>query len=102
MARPPHDAFGQQVGQGAVDGRVRLAENGRQLRRINERCPAEGVEQLSFGEGHGSGLPKAELWTAVVKMTWEKRCSLATISPFSSPRVKSTRCSGPGIHSRSG
>ena len=58
MAHPPADAFGQQVGQGAVDGRVRLAENERQLRRIDEGRPAEGVEQLSFGDRHVLSVAK--------------------------------------------
>ena len=39
--------FGQQVCQDAVDRGVRLVENERQLRRVDERRPAEGVEQLS-------------------------------------------------------
>lgn len=46
MAHPSHDAFGQQAGQGAVDRGVRLAEDARQLRRVDKRHPAEGVEQL--------------------------------------------------------
>ena len=37
------DAIGQQVGQGSVDGRVRRAENERQLRRIDEGRSAEVV-----------------------------------------------------------
>ena len=41
---PPDDALGQQVGQVAVDSRVRLAEDARQLRRIDEGRPAEGIE----------------------------------------------------------
>ena len=61
MARPRHDAFGQQVGKGAVDRRVRLAENERQFRRIDEGRPAEGVEQLSFGKGHKVRLPAHEI-----------------------------------------
>ena len=56
MAHPPDDAIGQQVGQGAVDRRVRLAEDARQLRRIDERRPAEGVEQLSIGETHTASV----------------------------------------------
>ena len=47
MARPPHYALRQQVTQGSVDGGVRLAQDERQLRRLDERRPAEGVEQLS-------------------------------------------------------
>ena len=47
VARPAHEAFGQQVCQDAVDRGVRLVENERQLRRVDERRPAEGVEQLS-------------------------------------------------------
>ncbi len=43
----PDDAFGQQVGQGAVYGRVRLAESERQLHRVDEGHPAEGIEQVS-------------------------------------------------------
>ena len=41
-----------------MNGRVRLAENESQFRRIDERRPAEGVEQLSFGEGHVSSVAK--------------------------------------------
>ena len=41
-----------------VDRGVGLAENERQLRRIDEGRPAEGVEQLSFGEGHVSNSSK--------------------------------------------
>ena len=52
MTHPPDDAVGQQAGQGAVDGRMGLAQDARQLRRVDERHPAEGVEQLSFGECH--------------------------------------------------
>ena len=52
VAHTPDYAFGQQVAQGSVDCGVRLAENKRQLRRIDERRSAKGVEQLSFGEGH--------------------------------------------------
>ena len=40
----PGDALGQQVGKGAVDRRVRLAENERQFRRIDEGRPAEGIK----------------------------------------------------------
>ena len=47
MAHPPNDAIRQQVGQHSMDRGVRLAENERQLRRVDERRPAEGVEQLS-------------------------------------------------------
>ena len=47
VARPPREAFGQQVCQDAVDRGVRFVENERQLRRVDERRPAEGVEQLS-------------------------------------------------------
>ena len=52
VARLPGDAVRQKVGQGAVDGRVRLAEDERQIRRIDEGRPAESVEQLSVGERH--------------------------------------------------
>ena len=54
VAHPPDDAVGQQAGQGSVDSRVGLAEDARQLRRVDERHPAEGVKHLSFGEGHAS------------------------------------------------
>ena len=50
VADPPRVAVGQQAGQSAVDRGVRLAENEGQLRRIDERHPAEGVENLSLGE----------------------------------------------------
>ena len=48
MADPVDDAFAQQVGQGAMDRGVRLAQDERQLRRIDEGRPAEGIEQLPF------------------------------------------------------
>ena len=41
-----------------MDSGVRLAENERQFRRIDERHQAEGVEQMSFGDGHASSLPE--------------------------------------------
>ena len=44
----PTMPLGQQAGQGSVDGRVGLAQDARQLRRVDERRPAEGIEQLSF------------------------------------------------------
>ena len=44
VAHTPDDALGQQTGQGTVNRGVRLAENERQFRRIDERRPAEGVE----------------------------------------------------------
>ena len=60
MAHPPGDAVGQQVGQGAVDGGVRLTEDERQLRRIDERRPAEGVEQLPVGDCHVLSVSELE------------------------------------------
>ena len=59
MTHPPGDADGQQAGQSAVDRGVGLAEDARQFRRIDERHPAEGVEQLSFGEGHSPSVAKS-------------------------------------------
>ena len=56
MANPPNDAFPQQVAQGSVDSGVRLAKDARQLRRVDKRRPAEGVEQLSFGDCHASSV----------------------------------------------
>ena len=47
VAHPPGDAVGQQAGQGAVNGGVRLPQNARQLRGVYEGRPAEDVEQLS-------------------------------------------------------
>ena len=52
MAHPPHDALFQQVAQGSVNRGVRLAQDERHLSRVNERRPAEGIEQLSFGDRH--------------------------------------------------
>ena len=43
---PPDDAVCRQVAQSSVDRGVWLAQNERQLRRVNERRPAEGVENL--------------------------------------------------------
>ena len=37
------------TGQRAVDRGVRLAEDERQLRRVDEGRPAEGVEHLTIG-----------------------------------------------------
>ena len=48
MAHAAGDTVCQQVGQGSVEGRVSLPEHACQLCRIDERRPAEGVEQLSF------------------------------------------------------
>ena len=50
VADPPDDALGQQVGQVSVDRGVGLAEDVRQLRRVDEGRSAESVEQLSFGK----------------------------------------------------
>ena len=58
---PPNDALLQQVGQGAVDGRVWLAGNESQLRRIDEGRPAEGVVQLLVGYCHGTRITSA-MW----------------------------------------
>ena len=52
VTHPPDGAVGQQTGQGAVNRGVRLAENERQFRRIDERHPAEKVQQLSVRESH--------------------------------------------------
>ena len=56
MAHPPDDALGQQAGQRTVDGRVGLAQDTCQLRRVDERRPAEGVEQLLVGEDHSTSV----------------------------------------------
>ena len=56
MAHPPDNAICQQAGQGPVNRGVGLAQNTRQIRRIDERRPAEGVKQLSVGEGHVSSV----------------------------------------------
>ena len=42
----PSYAVGQQAGQRTVNRRVRVAEDARQFRRVDERLPAEGVEHL--------------------------------------------------------
>ena len=44
MTHTSDDAFGQEACQRAVDGGERLAQDARQLHRIDERHPAEGVE----------------------------------------------------------
>ena len=46
MTDSPGGAFSQQARQVAVDRRVGLAQDVRQFRRVDERHPAEGVEQL--------------------------------------------------------
>ena len=56
MVYAPDDALGNQIGQDSVDRGVRLAEDERQLRRIDERRPAEGGKQLSIGECHTSSV----------------------------------------------
>ena len=61
VADVPGDAVRQQPGQCSMDGGVRLTEDARQLRRIDERRPAEGVEQLSFGDCHMLRLPAHEI-----------------------------------------
>ena len=57
VVHPAGDAVGQQVGQGAVDRGVRLAQDARQFRGIDERRPAEGIEHLQVGERHVLRLP---------------------------------------------
>ena len=52
------NAVRQQTGEMAVDGRVGLAQDERQLRRFDQRRPAEGVEQMSVGERHASSVAK--------------------------------------------
>ena len=44
VANAPNDAVRQQVGQGSVNRGVRLSQDARQLRRIDEGRPADGVE----------------------------------------------------------
>ena len=68
MAHPPGDAVGQQAGQGSVNGRVRLAQDACQLRRVDERRPAEGVEQLSFGDCH---VLRLQTWCHRLSLTRE-------------------------------
>ena len=59
MAHPPHGAVCQQVGQVSVDRGVGLAENERQLRRVDEGRPAEGVEQLPVIQRHEPRVAKS-------------------------------------------
>ena len=61
MGDAPDDAVGQQPGQGAVDGSVRLAQDACQLCRVDEWHPAEEMEQPLFGKGHISNLPKLDV-----------------------------------------
>ena len=42
----------------AVNGCMGLAQDERHLRRVYERRPVEGVEQLSVGQGHSSSVAK--------------------------------------------
>ena len=44
VAHPPDDAGGQQVGQGAVDRSVGLAQDARQFCCVDERHLTEGME----------------------------------------------------------
>lgn len=57
---PPGDALGEQAGQDAVHGRVRLAQDDRQLQRVGERHTSERVEQLFFGESHVTSVATGE------------------------------------------
>ena len=47
VAYASNDTFCQQACQRSVDLRVWLTQDDRQLRRVDERRPAESVEQLS-------------------------------------------------------
>ena len=58
VADAPHDAVGQQTGQGTVDGRVRLAQDERQFRRVDERHSVDGVEQLTVATSHVLSVAK--------------------------------------------
>ena len=58
MGDAPDDAVGQQVGQDAVDGRLRLTQDACQLRRVDEGQPGKGVEQLSVGDCHVPSVPR--------------------------------------------
>ena len=52
MTDAADQSVGQQASHGSVDRGVRLAENERQFHRIDERHPAEKVQQLSVRESH--------------------------------------------------
>jgi len=51
---PSGDAVGEQAAQRAVHRRVRLAEDDRKRQRVGERHAGERIEQLPFGESHGT------------------------------------------------
>ena len=72
----------QKLGQPAVDGRVRLAQDERQLLRFDERHLAEGVKQLFVGKGHALSVAAG---TAVVSSRMSAMGRLPTrLSPPSS------------------
>ena len=51
VVRPPHDAFRQQVGQGAMDGRVRLAHDERHLVYSTNGIRLRESSNCRFGSG---------------------------------------------------
>ena len=124
MGHPPDDTLGQQDGRDAVDGRVRLTQDQRQLRRFDEGSLAENVEQLSVGERHspyaasygdaavlidaGGCRPRSERLVAPESETLQPRLGLVPIGvqggPFRGCFVFpiSSLSSGPGCsHSES-
>ena len=101
MAHTPSDAIAQQAGQGSVDRGVGLAEDARQLRRVDERHPAEGVEQLSVGECHVSSVAKegrAEHPSSGSAGVWEGS-GRRSLGPSSWPRSRSSPRAAAGSQS---
>ena len=76
MADVPDDAVSQHLVHHSIDPGVRLTENDRQLRRVYERSPAEGVEQLSMAvQGEA---PSPFLMDSGTSMSTPRRPSVAT------------------------
>ena len=76
MTHPSDDAGRQRAGQGSVYRGVRLAENERQLRRIDEGRSAKRVEQLSVREGHV--LSVAEWGCVTLVVAWRDLETMVT------------------------
>ena len=65
-----------------MNRRVGLPEDARQLRRSDERRPAEGVEQVSVGEGHVSRLPESGRCCGVNSASAPSDCERPDVAPL--------------------
>ena len=76
MADVPDGAVSQDLVHHSIDRGVRLTENDRHLPRVNERPPAEGVEQLSMAvQGEA---PTSFLMDSGTSISTPRRPSVAT------------------------